>query len=77
MADEFGLKLILHRGPVAYRMRHESLVERQVEVQLPTEHGDFRLIAYRQTTTGEEHLALIRGSWDKDDRSPVRCIPAA
>ncbi|MCB0813417.1 MAG: 3,4-dihydroxy-2-butanone-4-phosphate synthase, partial [Flavobacteriales bacterium] len=55
MADEFGLKLISIEDLVAYRMRHESLVERQVEVQLPTEHGDFRLIAYRQTTTGEEH----------------------
>ena len=72
MADEFGLKLISIEDLVAYRMRHESLVERQVEVQLPTEHGDFRLIAYRQTTTGEEHLALIKGSWDKDDPVLVR-----
>jgi 3,4-dihydroxy 2-butanone 4-phosphate synthase/GTP cyclohydrolase II len=53
-------------------MRTESLIERQVEVGLPTEHGEFRLIAYRQTTTGEEHLALVKGNWRSDEPVLVR-----
>lgn len=70
--DRFGLKLISVDDLVAYRMRTESLIERQVEVNLPTEHGDFRLIAYRQTTTGEEHLALVKGTWKRDEPVLVR-----
>ena len=48
-------------------MRTESLIERQVEVSLPTEHGEFRLVAYRQIDTNEEHLALVKGTWKKDE----------
>ncbi len=72
IADRFGLKLVSIEDLVAYRMRTESLIERQVQVKLPTEHGDFDLIAYRQTTTGEEHLALVKGTWTKDDPVMVR-----
>ena len=64
IARRFDLKLISIEDLVAYRMRTERLVERQVDVQLPTTHGDFQLIAYRQTTTGEEHMALVKGTWD-------------
>jgi 3,4-dihydroxy 2-butanone 4-phosphate synthase / GTP cyclohydrolase II len=43
-----------------------------VEVDLPTEHGDFKLIAFRQTTTGEEHLALVKGTWAPEEPVLVR-----
>lgn len=72
IAKKFGLKLISIEDLVAYRMRTESLVERQVDVKLPTVHGDFELVAYKQTTTGEEHLALIKGTWTKDEPVLVR-----
>lgn len=72
IAKRFGLKLISIEDLVAYRMRTERLVEPQVDVQLPTAHGDFQLHAYRQTTTGEEHLALVKGSWDQKDPVLVR-----
>ncbi|HQW85836.1 MAG TPA: bifunctional 3,4-dihydroxy-2-butanone-4-phosphate synthase/GTP cyclohydrolase II [Flavobacteriales bacterium] len=72
MADTFGLKLVSIADLVAHRMRTESLVERQVRVQLPTAHGDFELIAFRQTNTGEEHLALVKGEWRADEPVLVR-----
>ncbi|MCB9171088.1 MAG: bifunctional 3,4-dihydroxy-2-butanone-4-phosphate synthase/GTP cyclohydrolase II [Flavobacteriales bacterium] len=72
MADRFGLKLISIADLVAYRMNKESLIERQVSVKLPTEFGDFQLIAYQQTTTGEEHLALVKGEWAPDEPVLVR-----
>lgn len=71
-AERFGLKLISIADLVAHRMRHETLIERQVEVNLPTSHGDFRMIAYRQTTTHEEHLALVKGEWREEDAVLVR-----
>jgi 3,4-dihydroxy 2-butanone 4-phosphate synthase/GTP cyclohydrolase II len=72
IAVRFGLKLISIADLVAYRMRTERLVERVVDVKLPTEHGDFDLIAYRQVNTGEEHLALVKGSWGPDEPVLVR-----
>lgn len=72
IAKRFGLKLISIEDLVAYRMRTERLVEPQVEVDLPTAHGHFRLHAYRQSTTGEEHLALVKGTWDPKDPVLVR-----
>lgn len=60
-ADEWGLKLISIRDLIAYRIKHESLVERGVEVDLPTEYGHFRLIPFRQLDNGLEHVALIKG----------------
>ncbi|MBK8227094.1 MAG: bifunctional 3,4-dihydroxy-2-butanone-4-phosphate synthase/GTP cyclohydrolase II [Flavobacteriales bacterium] len=72
IAKRFGLKLISIEDLVAYRMRTERLVERMVDVQLPTEHGDFKLIAYKQSTTGEEHLALVKGEWKPDEPVLVR-----
>ncbi len=67
IAERFGLKLITIADLVAYRMKHERLVERMVDVKLPTEHGDFELIAYKQIDNGEEHLALVKGTWTKDE----------
>lgn len=72
IALRFGLKLVSIEDLVAFRMRTERLVERQVDVQLPTVRGDFQLIAYRQTTTGEEHMALVKGTWDPKEPVLVR-----
>jgi 3,4-dihydroxy 2-butanone 4-phosphate synthase/GTP cyclohydrolase II len=57
---------------VAYRMRTERSVERVVEVNMPTEYGNFKLIAYRQKDSGEEHLALVKGTWARDEPVLVR-----
>lgn len=72
IAERFGLRLISIEDLVAYRMRTERLVERRVEVKLPTVHGDFDLIAFEQTSTGEEHLALVKGAWTPDEAVMVR-----
>ncbi|MBP6311326.1 MAG: bifunctional 3,4-dihydroxy-2-butanone-4-phosphate synthase/GTP cyclohydrolase II [Flavobacteriales bacterium] len=72
IAEKFNLKLISIEDLVAYRMRTERLVERQIDVKLPTVHGDFDLVAYKQSTTGEEHLALVKGTWDPDEPILVR-----
>ncbi|MBT5401843.1 MAG: GTP cyclohydrolase II, partial [Crocinitomicaceae bacterium] len=57
---------------IAYRMQNESLIEEIVKVDMPTKYGDFKLSAFRQTTTGEEHLALVKGEWDKEEPVLVR-----
>ncbi len=72
VAKKFDLKLISIEDLVAYRMRTERSVERIVEVNMPTDFGDFHLIAYRQKDTGEEHLALVKGTWEKDEPILVR-----
>lgn len=72
IADRFGLKLVSIADLIAYRLEHDSLIERQNEVDLHTEKGQFRLIAYRQLTTDSEHLALVKGSWEADEVIPVR-----
>ncbi|MCC7501977.1 MAG: 3,4-dihydroxy-2-butanone-4-phosphate synthase, partial [Flavobacteriales bacterium] len=72
IAKQFDLKLISIADLVAYRMRTERLVERLVDVELPTEHGAFQLIAFRQVNTGEEHLALVKGTWEPNEPVLVR-----
>ncbi len=72
IAARFDLKVVSIEDLVAYRMDTERIVERLVDVDLPTCWGDFQLIAYRQTTTDEEHLALCKGTWGPDDPVLVR-----
>ncbi|MBK8580425.1 MAG: bifunctional 3,4-dihydroxy-2-butanone-4-phosphate synthase/GTP cyclohydrolase II [Flavobacteriales bacterium] len=72
VAKRFDLKLISIEDLVAYRMQTERSVIREVEVDMPTEYGDFRLIAYRHKETSEEHLALVKGTWEKDEPVLVR-----
>lgn len=71
-AEEFGLKIIQIRDLIAYRLERESLVEKGVEADLPTEHGHFRIIPFRQKSNGLEHVALIKGTWSKDEPVLVR-----
>lgn len=68
-ADEWGLKLISIADLIAYRLERESVVERGEEVDLPTAHGHFRLIPFRQLSSGLEHVALIKG--DVSEGGPV------
>lgn len=72
IAKKFDLKITSIEALVAYRMKHESIINKGVTVDLPTEYGDFKLHAYTQTTTGEEHVALSKGTWDKDEEVLVR-----
>lgn len=72
LADKLNLKLISIEDLVSYRMRTERLIDKRVEVKMPTEFGIFQLVAYEQTTTGEEHVALVKGEWEKDEPVLVR-----
>lgn len=71
-ADKHDLKLISIADLIKYRLQNETLIEKGVEVDMPTEYGDFRLIAFRQKSTGMEHIALIKGTWNKDEPILVR-----
>ncbi|MCS6822622.1 MAG: bifunctional 3,4-dihydroxy-2-butanone-4-phosphate synthase/GTP cyclohydrolase II [Microscillaceae bacterium] len=72
IADKFNLKLVSIEDLIAYRLKHESLVQREIGVKMPTRFGDFDLIAYRQIDNDQLHLALIKGSWQKDEPILVR-----
>lgn len=72
MADRYGLKLISIAELIAYRLKQESIVEKGVEVDMPTEYGHFRLIPFRQKSNGLEHVAIIKGSIKEDEPVLVR-----
>lgn len=72
MAKKFDLKIISVAGLIKYLLKKESLIERGEEVFLPTEYGDFHLIPFLQTSTGQEHVALIKGEWTEDESVLVR-----
>jgi 3,4-dihydroxy 2-butanone 4-phosphate synthase/GTP cyclohydrolase II len=72
IADKFKLKLVAIKDLIAYRMKHESLVEEEISVDLPTEWGDFKLTAFKQINTGETHLALTKGEWKEGEPVLVR-----
>lgn len=70
--DKFDLKLISIEELINYRLKKESLIEKGITVKMPTEYGDFDLTYYIQKNTGETHLAMTKGSWDKDEPILVR-----
>ena len=72
VADKHNLLLVSIKDLIAYRMSQESLIERTVDVKMPTEHGDFQLVHYLQKNTGDNHLALVKGTWEKDEEVLVR-----
>lgn len=72
VASRFDLKLVSIKDLIEYRIKKESLINRDVEVDMPTAHGHFKLISYEQTNTHEVHLALVKGTWDKDEPVLVR-----
>jgi 3,4-dihydroxy 2-butanone 4-phosphate synthase/GTP cyclohydrolase II len=72
VAKKFDMKLISIADLIEYRLKHESLIERQIDVQMPTDYGDFELYAYKQKSNGMDHLALVKGEWEKDEPILVR-----
>ena len=72
IAEKFELKIVSIEDLIKYRLKHETLITREVSVKLPTEKGNFDLVAYQQTTNAMDHLALVKGSWEKDEPILVR-----
>ncbi len=72
MAKEFDLKIISIKDLIEYRLTAETLIHKEIAVKMPTEWGDFDMIAYTQLDTGEHHLALVKGSWEPDEPVLVR-----
>ena len=72
LAEKFDMKLISIKDLIAYRLKTESLVQEEIKVKMPTKYGTFELIAFKQVNTGEEHMALKKGSWKKDEPVLVR-----
>lgn len=71
-AKREGLNIITIKDLIAYRLKEESLVERGEEVAMPTDHGNFRLIPFRQKSDGKEHIALFKGDWQPGEPVLVR-----
>lgn len=72
LAKRHDMKLVSIADLIAYRLEHESLIERTAEVELNTEFGTFRAISFRQTTNDVDHLALVMGEWEPEEAVPVR-----
>jgi 3,4-dihydroxy 2-butanone 4-phosphate synthase/GTP cyclohydrolase II len=72
IATKFDLKLISIKDLVAYRMRTERIIKKELEVKLSTKFGDFEVVAFTQVTTGDTHLAIKKGEWKIDDPVLIR-----
>ncbi|MFN0274526.1 MAG: bifunctional 3,4-dihydroxy-2-butanone-4-phosphate synthase/GTP cyclohydrolase II [Chitinophagales bacterium] len=72
VAEKFDLKIISIKDLVEYRIKAETIIKRDVVVNMPTKYGDFVLHTFIQTTTGEVHLALVKGDWDQNEPVLVR-----
>jgi len=72
VAERFNLKIISIEDLIEYRLKHDTLIKEEVSVEMPTEWGDFKLKAFTQKNTGEQHLALYKGEWKEDEPVLVR-----
>ncbi|KAA6332642.1 Riboflavin biosynthesis protein RibBA [termite gut metagenome] len=72
VSQKFRIKIISIKDLIAYRLEKEAIVEKGVEVDMPTCYGHFRLIPFLQKSNGMEHVALIKGAWAKDEPVLVR-----
>jgi 3,4-dihydroxy 2-butanone 4-phosphate synthase/GTP cyclohydrolase II len=72
VARKFDFKLISIKDLIEYRIKTDSLVEEVVRVDMPTRYGDFKLVAFREKNSTNEHLALLKGEWNKDEPVLVR-----
>ncbi len=72
VADKYNMKLVSIKDLIAYRIEKESLIEKVTDVNMPTHYGDFKLAAYKHTSTGDVHMALIKGTWEPDEPIFVR-----
>lgn len=72
IAEKFKLKIVSIEDLIKYKLEKESLIEKGVRVKLPTEYGNFELIPFKQMSNGLEHVALVKGKWDKNEPILVR-----
>lgn len=72
LATEWGIKIITIADLIAYRLEKESIIEVGDEVDMPTRYGHFHLIPFRQQSNGLEHMALVKGQWERDEPVLVR-----
>ena len=72
VAEKFDFKLISIKDLIEYRLKTDSLIEEIVSVDMPTKYGHFKLIAFQEKNTTNEHLALVKGEWQKDEPILVR-----
>ncbi len=72
IAKKFNLKIISIEKLIQYRLKNESLIQKIVEVKMPTKYGNFNLIAYKGINSNHEHLALVKGKWEEDEPILVR-----
>lgn len=72
VADKYDMKLVSIKDLIAYRIKKESLIEKVTDVNMPTEFGSFKLAAYKQKSTGDVHMALIKGDWEPAEPILVR-----
>ena len=72
IAKKHELKIVTIKDLIAFRIKNESLIEKQIDVDLPTEMGNFKLHAFRQITNDQTHLALVKGEWKKNEPILVR-----
>ncbi|MEO7925043.1 MAG: bifunctional 3,4-dihydroxy-2-butanone-4-phosphate synthase/GTP cyclohydrolase II [Chitinophagaceae bacterium] len=72
VAKRFDFKIISIKDLIEYRIKSDSLVEEIVRVDMPTRYGDFQLVAFKEKNSTNEHLALLKGKWEKDEPLLVR-----
>lgn len=72
IAKKFDLKLVSIKDLIEYRLHKESLIQEEERVQMPTKYGMFELVAFKQLNTGDIHLAIKKGEWEKDEPVLVR-----
>ncbi|MCC9166174.1 bifunctional 3,4-dihydroxy-2-butanone-4-phosphate synthase/GTP cyclohydrolase II [Pontibacter harenae] len=72
VAEKFNLKLITIKDLIKYRLQAESLIDREIVVQMPTDFGDFDLYAFTQRSNGAQHMALVKGTWEEGEPVLVR-----
>jgi len=72
VAKKFEFKIISIKDLIEFRIKRDSLIEEVVRVEMPTKYGDFKLVAFREKYSSNEHLALVKGEWQKDEPVMVR-----
>lgn len=72
MSEKYDLKLISIKDLIAYRLKQESIIEKGEEVSMPTSHGMFRFVSFKQKSNGLEHAAIFKGEWKDDEPVLVR-----
>ena len=72
VAKKFDFRIISIKDLIEYRIKRDSLIEEVVRVEMPTKYGDFKLVAFKEKYSSNEHLALVKGEWQKDEPVMVR-----